>query len=89
MPWVGDGALIVSVTALAVWLWMQGQATVGLVAAATALVLRLNNMTYWIMWAMTTLVQSLGVVAEGMQSIAQPIGRLATKRSGRVSSFTS
>jgi len=69
-----NGALIVSVTALAVWLWMQGQATVGLVAAATALVLRLNNMTYWIMWAMTTLVQSLGVVAEGMQSIAQPIG---------------
>jgi ATP-binding cassette subfamily B multidrug efflux pump len=69
-----NGALIVSVTALAVWLWMQGEATVGLVAAATALVLRLNNMTYWIMWAMTTLVQSLGVVAEGMQSIAQPIG---------------
>ena len=69
-----NGALIVSVTALALWLWYHGQATIGLVAAATALVLRLNNMTYWIMWATSNLVQALGVVAEGMETIAQPIG---------------
>ena len=68
-----NGFLIVSVTGLAVWLWYQGQATPGMVAAASALVLRLNNMTYWIMWATTNLVQSLGVVAEGMQTIAQPV----------------
>ena len=68
-----NGLLIVSVTGLALWLWYDGQATVGVVAAATALVLRLNNMTYWIMWATTNLVQSLGVVAEGMETIAQPL----------------
>ena len=68
-----NGLLIVSVTGLALWLWYDGQATVGVVAAATALVLRLNNMTYWIMWATTNLVQSLGVVAEGMETIAQPV----------------
>ena len=68
-----NGFLIVSVTGLAMALWYHGQATVGVVAAATTLVLRLNSMTYWIMWATTNLVQSLGVVAEGMQTIAQPI----------------
>jgi ATP-binding cassette subfamily B multidrug efflux pump len=68
-----NGFLIVAVTALAVWLWSTGQATAGAVAAASALVLRLNNMTYWIMWATTNLVQNLGVVAEGMETIAQPI----------------
>ncbi|MGB5868814.1 MAG: ABC transporter ATP-binding protein [Albidovulum sp.] len=68
-----NGFLIVSVTALAMRLWFDGQASVGVVASATALVLRLNNMTYWVMWATTHLVQSLGVVAEGMQTIAQPI----------------
>ncbi|MCB2115862.1 MAG: ABC transporter ATP-binding protein [Rhodobacteraceae bacterium] len=68
-----NGALIVSVTALALWLWYHGQATIGVVAAATALVLRLNNMTYWIMWATSNLVQALGVVTEGMETIAQPI----------------
>ena len=69
-----NGALIVSVTGLAIWFWYLGAATVGTVAAASALVLRLNNMTYWIMWATTSLVQNLGVVQEGMQTITQPIG---------------
>ncbi|WP_413867890.1 ABC transporter ATP-binding protein [Albidovulum sp.] len=69
-----NGGLIVSVTGLSLWLWYHGQATVGVVAAATALVLRLNNMTYWIMWATSNLVQALGIVAEGMETIAQPIG---------------
>ncbi|WP_430465923.1 ABC transporter ATP-binding protein [Tabrizicola sp.] len=69
-----NGALIVSVTGWAILLWVQGAATVGTVAAATALVLRLNNMTYWIMWAFTSLVQALGVVKEGMETIAHPIG---------------
>ncbi|MCX7301743.1 MAG: ABC transporter ATP-binding protein [Rhodobacterales bacterium] len=68
-----NGGLIVGVSALSLWLWYTGAASVGVVAAATALVLRLNNLTYWIMWATTNLVQSLGVVVEGMQTIAQPI----------------
>ncbi len=68
-----NGALIVSVTGWALFLWYGGQASVGTVAAATALVLRLNNMTYWIMWATTSLVQNLGVVTEGMETIAQPV----------------
>ena len=68
-----NGGLIVSVTSWALYLWFHGQASVGVVAAATALVLRLNNMTYWIMWATTALVQALGIVAEGMETIAQPV----------------
>ena len=68
-----NGFLIVAVTGWAILLWYQGAATVGTVAAATALVLRLNNMTYWIMWAFTSLVQALGVVQEGMETITHPI----------------
>lgn len=69
-----NGFLIVAITGWAILLWYQGAATVGTVAAATALVLRLNNMTYWIMWAFTSLVQALGVVQEGMETITHPIG---------------
>ena len=68
-----NGFLIVSVTGWAIALWYNGQASVGTVAATTALVLRLNNMTYWIMWATTSLVQALGVVMEGMETITDPI----------------
>ncbi len=68
-----NGALIVGVVGWALYLWMQGTASVGVVAAATALTLRLNAMTGWIMWAVTTFFRQLGVVAEGMETIAQPI----------------
>ncbi|MDG3041378.1 ABC transporter ATP-binding protein [Roseicyclus marinus] len=68
-----NGFLIVAVVGWAIWLWSVGAASVGAVAAATALTLRLNAMTGWIMWAVSTLFRSLGVVAEGMETIAEPI----------------
>jgi len=68
-----NGLLIVSVVGWALVLWSGGSASVGIVAAAAALTLRLNAMTGWIMWAVTNLFQNLGVVAEGMETIAQPI----------------
>jgi ATP-binding cassette subfamily B multidrug efflux pump len=68
-----NGLLIVGVVGWAIFLWMGGQATAGGVAAAAALTLRLNAMTGWIMWALTTFFRQLGVVAEGMETIAQPI----------------
>lgn len=68
-----NGLLIVGVVGWGIALWMQGSASVGIVAAATALTLRLNAMTGWIMWALTSFFRQLGVVAEGMETIAQPI----------------
>lgn len=71
-----NALLVVGVVGWAIALWMEGQASVGVVAAATALTLRLNAMTGWIMWALTTFFRQLGVVAEGMETIAQPISLL-------------
>jgi ATP-binding cassette subfamily B multidrug efflux pump len=68
-----NGLMILGVGGLALWFWVQGTASVGVVAAAVALVLRINSMTYWIMWASTNLVQNLGTLAEGMETIAQPV----------------
>ena len=68
-----NGFLIVAVVGLAIMLWAQGDTSAGMVAAASALVLRLNAMTGWIMWAVTGLFREIGVVREGMETIAQPI----------------
>ena len=68
-----NGFLIVSVVGWAIWLWSGDAASIGVVAAASALVLRLNAMTGWIMWAVSSFFRNLGVVAEGMETIAQPI----------------
>ncbi|SLN32708.1 Putative multidrug export ATP-binding/permease protein [Roseisalinus antarcticus] len=68
-----NGLLIVGVVGWAMALYFNGQASVGIVVAATALTLRMNAMTGWIMWAVTNLFQQLGVVSEGMQTISQPV----------------
>ena len=73
-----NGLLIVSVIGWAIYLWTNGSASVGVVAAAAALVMRLNAMTGWIMWAVTSFFRELGVVSEGMRTIAQPLNLVDT-----------
>jgi ATP-binding cassette subfamily B multidrug efflux pump len=65
--------LIGGVIGYAVWLWSLGAITVGPIAAAAALVLRLNGMVDWIMWTLATLFQNIGTVQEGMETVAQPL----------------
>ncbi len=68
-----NGLLIVGIVGWAMWLWGLGLATVGVVAVATTLALRLNAMSGWIMWATSNFFRELGIVSEGMQTIAQPV----------------
>ena len=77
-----NGFMIVGTIGWALYFWYQGTASVGLVAAASALVLRLNNLTYWIIWATAQIFQALGVVQEGMETIARPVD--LTDRPGAV-----
>jgi len=68
-----NGFLIVAVVGWGLWLWSIGAASIGVVALASALVLRLNAMTGWMMWSLSSFFRNLGVVAEGMETIAEPI----------------
>ena len=70
--WVIGGALIVSTCGLALLLWSQGQVTLGAIALATGLVLRINNMAGWIMWVVTGIFENIGTVQEGMETISKP-----------------
>ncbi len=45
-----NGLLIVGTTGLALWLWTQSLISVGAIALATGLVIRIVNMSGWIMW---------------------------------------
>ena len=67
-----NGLLIVGVLGPAVWLWQGGVVTVGEVAAASALCIRLNGMSGWIMWVTIRLFEHFGVIREGLRSIAVP-----------------
>ncbi len=67
-----NGLLVVGVLGPAIWLWTQGVVTVGEVAAASALTIRLNGMSGWIMWVTIRLFEHAGVIREGLRSVAVP-----------------
>jgi ATP-binding cassette subfamily B multidrug efflux pump len=61
--------LIISTGLTALWLWSHGQVTVGGVAAATAMSLRLNGISHWVMWEMTSLYEQIGTVQDGINTL--------------------
>ncbi len=64
--------LIASTTGVALWLWVEGRAGVGAVAAATAMALRLNGISHWVMWEMAALFEHIGTVQDGINTLARP-----------------
>jgi len=65
--------LIGGVVGYGVWLWQAGAVTVGPVAAAAALAIRLTGMVDWIMWSLSVLFQNIGTVQDGMALVSQPL----------------
>ncbi|MGJ7552049.1 ABC transporter ATP-binding protein [Pseudomonas alloputida] len=68
-----NGLLVVTTTGLALWLWSQSLITVGAIALATGLVIRIVNMSGWIMWVVNGIFENIGMVQDGLQTIAQPV----------------
>jgi len=65
-------ALIIGTAGLTLWLWTHGRVGIGAVAAATAMALRLNGISHWIMWEMATLFEHVGTVQDGMNTLSRP-----------------
>jgi ATP-binding cassette subfamily B multidrug efflux pump len=67
-----NGALIVGTFALALWLWTLGRVSLGEVAIAAGLVIRINELSGWIMWVMNGIFENVGQVQDAMNSISRP-----------------
>ena len=67
-----NGLLIVGTSALGLWLWSRGAITAGDIALSTGLVIRINNMSGWIMWVVNGIFEDIGTVQDGMTTVAQP-----------------
>ena len=63
--------LVVSTSGLVLWLWTQGSVGVGSVAAATAMSLRLNGISHWVMWELASLFENIGTVRDGMNMLSK------------------
>ncbi len=65
-----NSAAILMVIGPALWLWTENRISMGEVAAASAMALRFNTMTIWVMWMTVRLFEHFGVIREGLESIA-------------------
>jgi ATP-binding cassette subfamily B multidrug efflux pump len=63
--------LVVSTSGLVLWLWTQGSVGVGSVAAATAMSLRLNGISHWVMWELASLFENIGTVRDGINMLSK------------------
>ena len=69
---VMNAALLVATAAIGIWLWVHGQVGAGIVATALPLAWQVANVSGWVSWEVTGIFENIGVVQEGMQSIAVP-----------------
>jgi ATP-binding cassette, subfamily B, multidrug efflux pump len=68
-----NAALLVGTAAVGLWLWAQGAVSAGIVATALPLAWQTTNAAGWVSWEVSSIFENIGVVQEGMQSIAVPL----------------
>ncbi|GAB3477664.1 ABC transporter ATP-binding protein [Marinomonas epiphytica] len=61
------------IAALSIWLWADSVISIGAIAIAVSLALRLNGMSQWIMWEVSSLFENIGMVADGMHTLSKPV----------------
>ncbi|MFC3075290.1 ABC transporter ATP-binding protein [Shinella pollutisoli] len=57
---------IFATAAIGIYFWIGGTVSVGAVAVAVGLSMRINGMSQWVMWEVTALFESIGTVYDGM-----------------------
>jgi ATP-binding cassette subfamily B multidrug efflux pump len=68
--WFSNALLVFSISALAIYLWTLELVTPGEIAITISLSLRLNGMSQWIMWEVSSLFENIGTVQDGINSLS-------------------
>lgn len=67
-----NALLITSTAVVGITLWMHNQIPAALVATAVPLVWQITNISGWVSFEIAGIFENIGIVQEGMQSIAVP-----------------
>ena len=68
-----NALLVTGTGAMALLLWTRGKVEVGTVAMALPLAWQIVNIAGWVAWQITSIFENVGVIQEGMMTIARPI----------------
>jgi ATP-binding cassette subfamily B multidrug efflux pump len=67
-----NAMLLVGTAGIGITLWAQGHVSAGVVATALPLAWQISNVAGWVSWEVTGIFENIGVVQEGMETIAVP-----------------
>jgi ATP-binding cassette, subfamily B, multidrug efflux pump len=67
-----NAMLVTATGAFALALWRYGHVEVGTVAMALPMTIQIVSASHWVAWQVTTIFENVGVVQEGMLTIARP-----------------
>jgi ATP-binding cassette subfamily B multidrug efflux pump len=70
---VANSLLLAAVAGVAIYGWMEDIISLGAIAVSIALVMRIRAMSQWILWETANLFENIGTVADGINTIAQPV----------------
>ena len=66
-----NSLLLAGVAAMAIGAWYLEAVSLGIIAVAIALVMRIRFMSDWILWEVASLFENIGTVQDGLNTIAQ------------------
>ena len=66
-----NSLLIFSVAVIAIGLWQVNAVSIGAIAFALGVIIRLQGMAQWTLWEVSSLFENIGVVQDGIETIAR------------------
>ncbi|GEO83952.1 MULTISPECIES: ABC transporter ATP-binding protein [Alphaproteobacteria] len=69
---INNAIVLFTISALSIWFWLGGTVSVGAIAVAIGLAMRINGMSQWIMWEVSALFENIGTVYDGMAMMTKP-----------------
>jgi ATP-binding cassette subfamily B multidrug efflux pump len=68
-----NAALLLSTAVIGLWLWAKGDIAAAAVATALPLAWQITMTAGWVSWEVAAIFENVGMVQEGMQTIAVPL----------------
>ncbi len=69
---INNAIVLFAISGLSIWFWLGGTVSVGAIAVAIGLAMRINGMSQWIMWEVSALFENIGTVYDGMGMMTKP-----------------
>lgn len=80
--------LLITLVMLSLGLWSNYLVTPGAIAIATAIAIRMINMSRWIMWEVGAIFENLGMIYDGIHTVSVPVSVRDPENPVKIDSFS-